>query len=169
MSNSKHLLSEINFKTLRNISNIIRGAVVSLPSNISRQRLSCFLGSGVPHSELILTSSCHAQHDKNHHHCFERLPCYLTNHQSDSAWHRSTSWKIFPETLLRLISVWKKVHDLRLCADFHVNVSILGEIQHMYCRLIMRDKPAAFLSSSNQSSLQINSFKSSTTWRWIVF
>lgn len=76
---------------------------------------------------------------------------------------------MFPERLLRFITVLNRLRQkaqvLRLRADFHVNVNIWGA--HVYCRLIMRDKPAAFLN--NQVSLQINSFKSNGTWRWIIF
>lgn len=78
---------------------------------------------------------------------------------------------MLPESLLGFITaldgVRQKEQVLRLCCRFPCEWEYLrGGSAHVYCSLIMRDKPAAFLSK--QVSMQINSAESNMTRGWIV-
>lgn len=95
--------------------------------------------------------------------------------ESDCVWHDAISWKTFPERgYLHLLHYWIEP-DRKHKSSGRVQISMWmcthkeGDRAHVYCRLIMRDKLAAFLGFSNQVSPQINTFKSNEAWGKISF
>lgn len=131
--------------------------------------------------QIILTSLCPTKHEKS----WPSSPGYLTNNKHPISGHNKSqilfgmnpsAGKYFQKGHLDLLQYWidsDRRHKSSGCLQISMWMWVFKEVRrhsaHVYCRLIIRDKPAAFLSSSNQVSLQINSFKSNVTCRWILF
>lgn len=146
---------------------------VGFHTNTHVMKQTCILAS---QTKIILTSLFPAQQEKS---CFGRFT--LLPKQSTHTHIRirlclaqnASDVKCFQRRRLDLLQCWMD-SDRKSSGCAHISVrtwafqAVRRDWAHVYCRLIMQDKPAAFLCFSNQVSLQTNPFKSNVTWRRII-